>query len=48
MSVAVIIDLPNGNQERYDQIGATIFPDGTLRKGWQVHIAGRSRAVGGP
>jgi hypothetical protein len=40
MAVAVIIDLPNGNEQRYEQVSATIFPDGQLPEGWQVHIAG--------
>ena len=37
---AVIIDIPRGNQQFYDQIIPTLFPDGKLPKGWQVHIAG--------
>jgi hypothetical protein len=37
---AVIVDIPRGNQEFYDQIIPALFPDGKLPEGWQVHIAG--------
>ena len=37
---AVIVDIPRGNQQFYDQIIPTLFPDGKLPEGWQVHIAG--------
>ena len=40
MSVAVIIDMPGGSEKQYDQVIATVFPDGKLPKGWQVHLAG--------
>jgi len=40
MSVAVIVDLPNGNQQRYEQVSAVIFPDGKLPEGWELHFAG--------
>jgi hypothetical protein len=40
MAVAVIIDVPNGNQQFYDQIIPTLFPEGNLPEGWMVHIAG--------
>jgi hypothetical protein len=40
MSVAVIIDLPNGNEQRYEQVIATVFPEDKLPEGWQVHLAG--------
>jgi hypothetical protein len=40
MAVAVIVDLPNGNEQRYEQVSATVFPDGKLPEGWLVHIAG--------
>ena len=40
MSVAVIIDLPNGNEQRYEQVSAMIFPDGKLPEGWLLHLAG--------
>ena len=40
MAVAVVIDVPNGNQRFYDQIVPTLFPDGNLPEGWMVHIAG--------
>lgn len=37
---AVIVDIPRGNQQFYDQIIPALFPDGKLPEGWQVHIAG--------
>jgi hypothetical protein len=40
MTVAVIIDVPNGNQQFYDQIVPTLFPEGKLPEGWQLHVAG--------
>jgi hypothetical protein len=40
MSVAVIVDLPNGNEQRYKQVSAIIFPDGKLPEGWLLHLAG--------
>ena len=36
----VIIDVPGGNVQFYDQIAPKLFPEGKLPKGWQVHIAG--------
>jgi hypothetical protein len=41
---AVIVDIPRGNQQFYDQIIPTLFPDGKLPEGWQVHIAGPTEA----
>jgi hypothetical protein len=40
MVVAVVIDVPNGNQQFYDQIVPRLFPEGKLPQGWQLHIAG--------
>jgi hypothetical protein len=40
MAVAVIIDVPGGNQAFYEQIIATLFPGGKLPEGWQMHMAG--------
>jgi hypothetical protein len=40
MTVAVIIDVPNGNQQFYDQIVPMLFPEGKLPEGWQLHVAG--------
>jgi len=40
MSVAVIIDMPGGRQKEYEQVIASVFPEGKLPKGWQVHLAG--------
>jgi hypothetical protein len=37
---AVIVDIPRGNQQFYDQVIPTLFPDGKLPDGWRVHIAG--------
>lgn len=40
MAVAVTIDIPGGTEQQYDQITATLFPDGKLPDGWLVHLAG--------
>ena len=40
MAVAVVIDVPNGNQQFYDQIVPRLFPEGKLPEDWQLHIAG--------
>ena len=34
MAVAVVIDVADGNQQFYDQIVPTLFPDGELPEGW--------------
>jgi hypothetical protein len=47
MVVAVVIDVPNGNQQFYDQVIPTLFPKGTLPEGWLIHVAGPTEAVGG-
>jgi hypothetical protein len=38
--VAVIVHIPDGNAQFYDQIAPKLFPEGRLPAGWQVHIAG--------
>jgi hypothetical protein len=40
MAAAVIVDIPCGNQQIYEQLTAKLFPEGKLPDGWQVHIAG--------
>ena len=40
MAVAVIIAVPGGNQEIYEQLTAKLFPEGKLPEGWLVHLAG--------
>jgi hypothetical protein len=40
MAVAVVIDVPNGNQEFHEQFVPTLLPDGELPEGWHLHIAG--------
>jgi hypothetical protein len=40
MAAAVIVDIPGGNQQIYEQLTAKLFPEGRLPDGWQVHIAG--------
>jgi hypothetical protein len=40
MAVAVIVDIPGGNQQVYEQLTARLFRDGRLPDGWQVHLAG--------
>jgi len=42
MAVAVIIDIPGGNQEIYEQLTTKLFPEGKLQEGWLVHLAGPS------
>ena len=42
MAVAVTIDIPDGNQQIYEQPTAQLFSAGKLPDGWQVHIAGPS------
>jgi len=41
MAVAVTIDIPAGNQQKYEQLVAKLFPDGKLPDGW-LHLAGPS------
>jgi hypothetical protein len=31
---------PGGTERQYEQIVATVFPDGKLPEGWLVHLAG--------
>ena len=40
MPVAVIVDLPGGTEQGYEQVTATLFPKGKLPEGWMVHVAG--------
>ena len=40
MPTAVVIDVPNGNQQFYDRIIPTLFPEGKLPDGWVMHVAG--------
>jgi hypothetical protein len=40
MAVAVIVDIPGGNQQVYDKLTAKLFQDGKLPNGWLLHIAG--------
>ena len=40
MAVAVIIDIPGGNEHIYEQLTARLFPAGQLPEGWLVHVAG--------
>ena len=36
MAVAVIIDFPDGNAQKYEQVTGKLFPEGKLPEGWQV------------
>jgi hypothetical protein len=38
MAVAVIVDVPGGNEQLYDQL--KLFPEGKLPQGWLMHLAG--------
>lgn len=40
MSVGVIVTVPGGSAEQYEQIGPTVFPEDKLPDGWTIHIAG--------
>ena len=40
MAVAVTVDIPGGTEQLYEQVIATVFPEGKLPEGWLVHIAG--------
>ena len=40
MAVAVIVDFPYGNAQKYEQVTGKLFPEGKLPEGWRVHIAG--------
>ena len=40
MAVGVIVEVRGGTREQYEEIAATLFPDGRLPDGWVVHIAG--------
>jgi hypothetical protein len=40
MTVAVIVDIPGGNQQVYEQLTAKLFQEGRLPEGWQIHLAG--------
>jgi hypothetical protein len=42
MAVAVIIDIPEGTAEKYEHVIASLYPDGKLPDGWQLHLAGPS------
>ena len=45
MAVAVIVDIPGGNQQVYEQLTAKLFQDGKLPGGWQVHLVCRERGI---
>ena len=49
MAVAVIVDLPDGNEQRYEQVSATVFPDGKLSRGLALapRWPDRDRLAGG-
>jgi hypothetical protein len=45
MAVAVIVDLPGGTEQQYEQVIATVIPEGTLPQGWQVRLAGPTESA---
>ena len=45
MPVAVVIDVPNGNQQFYDQLIPTLFPESKLPEGWVMHVAGPTQTA---
>ena len=40
MAVAVILDIPGGTEQLYEQVVREVFPEGKLPEGWLLHIAG--------
>ena len=40
MAVAVTVDIAGGTEKQYEQVIATVFPEGELPEGWLVHVAG--------
>jgi len=40
MAVAVTVDIPDGTEKQYEQVIATVFPEGKLPEGWLLHLAG--------
>lgn len=40
MAVGVIVTVPEGTEEQYEQIAPTLFPEDKLPDGWAIHIAG--------
>ena len=38
MAVAVIVDVPGGNEQLYEQL--ELFPEGKLPEGWLMHLVG--------
>jgi hypothetical protein len=40
MSVVVTIEVPSGTEQQYEHIVSRVFEDGTLPKGWLLHLAG--------
>lgn len=41
MTFAVVLDVPGGTEQQYDQIAANVFPEGKLPDGWLLHVAGQ-------
>jgi hypothetical protein len=42
MAVAVIIDFPDGNAQKYEQVTGKLFPEGKLPEGWPRRSGSRS------
>jgi hypothetical protein len=42
LAVAGIVDIPGGteHEQQYEQVIATVFPEGKLPESWHVHLAG--------
>jgi hypothetical protein len=40
VAVAVIVDIPGGNEQIHEQLTARLFPLGKLPEGWLLHLAG--------
>jgi hypothetical protein len=40
MAVAVVVEIPGGTEEQYEQVASQIFAGGKLPEGWLLHVAG--------
>lgn len=40
MAVAVLVEIPGGTKEQYEQVASHLFPGGALPEGWRFHLAG--------
>ncbi len=48
MAVAVIIDIPGGNEQIYEQLTAKLFPEGKLERQARARLGNREYPPLGP